>query len=562
MIIKPYLFGYTANLVLSVCIEVSFLIVQAFVWRGLFEAANNFDKNQLIKSIYLFFSPMVLLCIVSPFLIYFYNRAVKKAVIKLKSQLFNKIFRVKLDYFKSNHSGELLNLVNSDVGKVEDIFLNQFRLLLFVFLSGAGSFISMLVIDYKIALILLLLSLGTTILLARFTRALLPISIVIQEKLGAIVSSYMNVISGIKIIKMFNLEQTLTLDFNTGNRDLKNARLKRGTIQSFFDSTIYIVSFINFGGIIVLGAFLLWNHYLDIATLTALVQLQLNVTFALMQIGGVISSISVGLASTKRLSDFLEQQEEKELPSSLCEIEDYHIEFQNVSFSYDHDDVLKNISFHIPMGKKVAFVGESGSGKSTIVKLLLNFMEPTRGKILIGGKDYRHHCNELRKITAYVPQDAYIFPGTVRENLKYGDQDASDEEIETISKTLGLDAFVDQFPRSDHAQLNGGNLLSGGQKQKITIARALLKNAKILILDEATSALDAVSEKVIEKAIEEHHKGTKIVIAHKLKNVVNSDIIFVMSKGEIIEAGDHHSLMNCDSQYKELYTQQQLSLTS
>ena len=328
----------------------------------------------------------------------------------------------------------------------------------------------------------------------------------------------------------------------------------------------YFLSVINSTGIFAVGTVLVVNQMTDFGTLTAMVALQMGIDSMILQIGPVIADLQRALAGASRLWEILDGPVEDDAagsgrtPVDAAASDFPMVEISGVKFQYGQDQsTLDILALTAETGKITAVVGPSGSGKSTVFKLLLGFYPPDAGQIRIAGRPGTMYSRErLREMMAYVPQDAYLFSGTIAENIAYGKYGANMEEISAAARVANAHDFIMEMPDGYQSDIGeAGNKLSGGQKQRIAIARAILKNAPILLLDEATSALDAQSEQLIQNTLDSFVKGrTVLVVAHRLSTIQHADRIYVMNSGRVVESGKHAELIGSKGLYNALYEKQ------
>lgn len=555
--IRPQLFAYGIGVVGDCAVHASLIVMQAFAWKYLFDASTKLNGDLLVKSSLFFLIPIVLLVTASPIFYYVYQMAVKKIMNAIMLAVFKKINRLPLSFFESNHSGYLVSLFNNDVRTIRSIFDSQIKNILFHIIISVGSILSMMYLDWKIGLFLVGVGFISAILVSLFSKPLRSVSDIIQRRLGVRTARLLDVLAGITVIKMLNIHAVITRRFNRVNDGLVQLENTRGDRVAKLESVNYLIAFFNFGGAFAVGAFMLSNGMIGLGTLTALVQLSVSISSSFSQIGVTIAQLQTSLAGFRRLSELFGQSEKQSnehcLPSNWKQAP-FALSFEHVSFQFPGDDrlVLEELNFYLEGIGITAIVGKSGSGKSTIAKLIMGVHAPTNGQILINGEHYYgYHWLEL---ISYVPQKVFLFEGTIEENIRLGNLHASREDIIRAAIEANAHPFITELKDGYSTKIvDGGGNLSVGQKQRIALARALVRDSKILVLDEATSALDSTSEGLIHKAISEVSKTRKVVvITHKLERILDADQILVVENGRIVEEGSATQLRNANGIFKEL----------
>jgi len=384
----------------------------------------------------------------------------------------------------------------------------------------------------------------------------------VQEKLSDISSVLHEVISAIQIVKSFGMESHEVGRFKNENVQTYKAEMKKAWISALLQPAIQMVVAIGIMVILLIGINQLSNGILQTGQLIVFVTFLHIVSDKGKRLGQTYANLNELFAAGDRIFEFLDVKSdivEIENPVELADVKG-DVTFRNLSFSYDNSDlVLKNINIAVPSGKVIALVGPSGAGKSSMGKLLPRFYDPTGGQVLVDGVDIKTaSIKSLRAQLGIVPQETILFSTTIRENIAYGRLDASMEDIIEAAKAANAHEFITKLPDGyDTLVGERGSKLSGGQAQRVSIARAILKNPRILILDEATSSLDAQSEELVQQALEKLMAGrTTFIIAHRLTTIKNADEIIVLSQGEIAQRGTHEELMGVDGIYRNLYQMQ------
>lgn len=481
----------------------------------------------------------------------------------LKRALFQKLLALETTFFDENDSGMIIQRFNTDSDTACTGLLDNLKTFVSRFFSSVSLICVLIYNSWQLAII------AVSVLLL----ALLPLSTVkrrIKKTISQnikestkIYTNYNETHSGCKTITSYNLQNIIYAKFDQTLKSIFKLTMKVVQKTGWMTPLMHVIVSIGIAWVIWYGSMLIVSGTISagnfVSFITALVLLYTPVK----GIGKSFNNVQISFLAIERIVELLEIKPSiKDMPDApkLAKI-NRQIEFKNVCFEYLPDTpVLKNINLTVKAGTNVAIVGNSGGGKTTLVNLLPRFYDVSGGQILIDGKDIRHiSLSSLRQNIAVVFQDNFLFSGTIRENILYGCPSASEEEIRRVLKMVYLDSFVENLENGIDTEIGErGTLLSGGQKQRIAIARALIKNAPIVILDEATSALDNKSEAVVQKAIDNLMKDrTVFVIAHRLSTIKNADMIIVMNDGEISECGTHDELLsNPDGLYTALYNAQ------
>ncbi len=493
----------------------------------------------------------------------------------LRNASFNHLQTLSFSYFNQNNVGYIHARVMSDTGRIGELV--AWRMMDIVW---NGSYIIsvlavMLSINARLAMYVLILVPIAVAIISYFQKHLVTLNRRIREINSTITGNFNEGITGARTIKTLVVEDTINRDFEEDTEDMRKTSVHAMHYSALFTAAVTMMSSMALAMVLWQGGIITIEGVIEIGTLSVFMSYALNVLEPIQMIIGTISaliSIQVNIERFTRLmnteSDVADAPEVVEKYGDAFHPkkenwEELHgdVEFRDVSFKYPdgNEMVLEHFNLNVPHGTNVAIVGETGAGKSTLVNLVCRFYEPTEGQVLIDGRDARERSQLwLHSNIGYVLQTPHLFSGTVRENLRYGRPDASDEEIMRALKLVSADFVLDKMDNGLDSQVGeGGDLLSTGEKQLLSFARAILADPKILVLDEATSSIDTMTEKAIQDAIKVVIKGrTSFVIAHRLSTIVDADVILVVRDGKIVERGRHRELMKQKGYYYSLYTRQ------
>ena len=493
----------------------------------------------------------------------------------LKRESFNHLQNLSFSYFNQNSVGYILARVMSDTGRIGgmvswDLMDSVWNLSYLI-----GVIISMLLLNWKLALIVLIIVPFTTVVSVYFQKHLVVLNRKIREINSQISGNFNEGITGAKTTKTLVVEEKMEQDFNATSKEMKVTSVQAARYRSMFGSLISFASYLALALVLWRGGILTLDGLMLIGTLSVFMSYALGMMEPIQWIVRAISSLIQVQVNVERLTRLLSTVPDvKDTPEVIEKYGDSFepkkenweplhgdIEFKDVSFKYPDGDeyVLEHFNLKVPQGTNVAIVGETGAGKSTLVNLVCRFFEPTEGQVLIDGRDARERSQLwLHSNIGYVLQTPHLFSGTVKENLLYGKPDATMEQIEDAVRKVSADGVIARMDKGYDSQVGeGGDLLSTGEKQLLSFARAILADPRIFVLDEATSSIDTVTEKLIQDAIESLMKGrTSFVIAHRLSTIRQADVILVVKDGKIIESGTHRELLAKRGYYYDLYTQQ------
>lgn len=483
----------------------------------------------------------------------------QRVVVDIRTALYKHLQRLSMSFYDNRQTGTIMSYVTNDVGALQTALVDNMINFITESVILIGSLFSMFYIHWQLTL----LTLVTLPLVAQaikiFGRKLRNSSRVVQERVSDLTSVLQETVSAVRVIKSFAREDYETNRFSRENEFNFAAQMKNSRLSALLTPVVELLATIGVTAIIWYGGHEVIKGHLTSGFLIAFLIYAINISNPIRRLSSLYANIQRALAAAQRVFDILDIRPDiEELPDAqeLPSINGY-VEFRDVVFHYKEDKpALDGISLEAMPGQMVAIVGPSGAGKTTIANLIPRFYDITSGAILIDGFDIRTvTLKSLREQIGIVPQETVLFNGTIYDNILYGRLDASEEDVIAAAKAANAHNFIMQMPDGYKTHVGErGAKLSGGQRQRIAIARAILKNPRILILDEATSALDTESEKLVQEAIDELMVGrTSFVIAHRLSTIRRADIILVLEKGKIVERGNHDELIALGGVYSKLY---------
>ena len=492
----------------------------------------------------------------------------QKITYRMRKDISEKIHRMPMNYFDKVTHGEVLSRVTNDVDTLSQS-LNQSATQL---ITSTTTLIGVLIIMLSIS------PLMTVVALLILPISLALISVIVkrsqkffrdqQNYLGHVNGQVEEVYGGHNIVKAFNKEEDVIRTFNETNNILYQSAWKSQFLSGMMMPIMQFVGNLGYVGVAILGGYLAIKGSIEVGDIQSFIQYVRSFTQPIQQIAQVANMLQSTAAASERVFEFLEEEEEVQMVEHPVSIEGLkgNVSFDHVKFGYNPDHIIiKDFSVDVKQGQKIAIVGPTGAGKTTMIKLLMRFYDVNEGAILVGGHDIKDfNRGELREMFGMVLQDTWLFNGTIEDNIKYGKLNATHEEVVEAAKAAYVDQFVQTLPNGYNMVLNEeASNVSQGQKQLLTIARAILADPKILILDEATSSVDTRTEIRIQKAMDNLMEGrTSFIIAHRLSTIRDADLILVMKDGDIVEQGKHQELLNQNGFYAELYNSQFESATS
>lgn len=486
----------------------------------------------------------------------------QKTTYRLRKEISQKINRMPMNYFDTRTHGEVLSRVTNDVDTLGQSLNQSATQIITSTTTIIGVLVMMLSISplmTLVALLILPVSLGMISFVMKHSQKYFKGQ---QEYLGNVNGQVEEVYSGHNIVKAFNKEKDVIEEFEKTNDKLYDSAWKSQFFSGMMMPIMQFVGNLGYVGVVILGGVLAAKKTIEVGDIQSFIQYVRNFTQPIQQLAQVANMLQSTAAASERVFEFLEEEEEDQTVPNPVSVEglEGNVTFEHVHFGYNEDKIIINdFSVDVKEGQKIAIVGPTGAGKTTMIKLLMRFYDVNSGAILIDGhnvKDFNR--SELRQMFGMVLQDTWLFHGSIKDNIKYGKLDATDEEVIEAAKAARVHRFVQTLPGGYDMELNEeASNVSQGQKQLLTIARAILADPKILILDEATSSVDTRTEIQIQKAMDTLMKGrTSFVIAHRLSTIRDADVILVMKDGDIAEQGNHEELLAKNGFYADLYNSQ------
>ena len=486
----------------------------------------------------------------------------QKTTYRLRKDISEKINKMPMNYFDTKPFGDVLSRVTNDVDTLGQSLNTSATQMITSVTTIIGVLIMMLSISplmTLIALLILPISILFISLIMKHSQGYFRDQ---QEYLGQVNGQVEEIYSGHNIVKTFNKEEETIQTFEKTNQKLYNSAWKSQFLSGLMMPIMQFVGNLGYVGVAILGGYLAIQGKIEVGDIQSFIQYVRNFTQPIQQVAQVANMLQSTAAASERVFEFLEEEEEVQTVENPVSPEglEGNVEFDHVQFGYNSDRIIiHDFSAKVKEGQKIAIVGPTGAGKTTMVKLLMRFYDVNKGAILVDGHDIRDFNRaDLRQMFGMVLQDTWLFHGTIMENIRYGNLNATDEEVIEAAKAARVHRFVQTLPGGYQMELNEeASNVSQGQKQLLTIARAILADPKILILDEATSSVDTRTEVQIQKAMDALMKGrTSFIIAHRLSTIRDADCILVMKDGDIIEQGNHEELLAKGGFYAELYKSQ------
>lgn len=491
---------------------------------------------------------------------YLMSYIANRVIIDIRNEVYARVQRLSLRFFDARKTGSLMSRLTNDIGALQNAIVNDFVNIVKESVILIGSLVGMVILHWRLTLLCIIIVPLVSITIKYFGRKLKKSGHMMQERVADVTSHLQETIGGIRVVKSFFREDYEIARFRQINQASFGAAMKAARQSSQLSPVVEFIAAIAVTAIIWYGGWSVIDGELTAGELIAFLIYAINLANPVRRLSALYGDIQRSMAAGERVFALLDEVpdiREKDNAIALPVLRG-DVVFDAVHFRYEPSkEVLSGISFHAEPGQKIALVGPSGSGKSTIANLIPRFYDVTAGAIRIDGHDVRDvTLASLREQIGIVPQDTALFNTTIEENIRYGRLDATDEEVAAAVRAANAEEFVRQLPQGLQTPIGDrGLVLSGGQRQRIAIARALLKDPRILILDEATSALDTESEQLVQAALERLMVGrTAFIIAHRLTTIQDADHILVIDRGRIVESGTHQSLLALHGMYYNLYT--------
>ena len=481
----------------------------------------------------------------------------------LRAKITKKINKLPLKYFDKHQTGDILSRVTNDVDTIGQTMNQSLGTLVSAITLFIGTIIMMFITNWIMAITAIVSSiLGFTLMMIVMTKSQKYFNEK-QKKLGQLNAHIEEIYTGINVVRISNAREYTKKEFDKLNKQLKTSNQKSQFLSGLMPPMMSFIGNFGYVAVCIVGALLTINDKITFGVIVAFMTYVRMFTSPLTQIAQAMTSLQSTAAAGERVFEFIDEQEmQKENPKHKLDKEEVkgNIEFQDVVFTYDGNDkpTINNFSAKIKPGQKVAIVGPTGAGKTTIVNLLMRFYEINSGTIKIDNINTKELSRQnVHELFTMVLQDTWLFEGTIKENIIYNRKNIKDKQIKEVCEEVGIDHFIKTLPEGYNSKVTDNDDISSGQKQLITIARAMIENSPFLILDEATSNVDTRTEELVQTAMDKLTKGkTSFIIAHRLSTIKNADLILVMKDGNIIETGNHEQLINKKGFYEKLYNSQ------
>jgi len=486
----------------------------------------------------------------------------QKITYKMRNELIEKINKLPMKYFDKKTNGEVLSIISNDVDTLSQNLNQCVTQIITAICTLIGILIMMFSISWQMTITSLIILPIAAFLVKTIVSKSQKYFKAQQDYLGHVNGQVEEIYGGHTVVKAFNSEDVVINKFEEASEELYKSGWKSQFLSGLIHPVTNFISNVGYVAVAILGGYFAIQGKITVGNIQSFIQYNKQFTQPINQIAQVSGMLQAMVAAAERVFEFLEEPEEIKTianPKSTKDIEG-NVEFEHVHFGYDEDKIIINdFNADIKAGQKIAIVGPTGAGKTTIVKLLMRFYDVNSGAILLDGTNIKKFDRgKLRQVFGMVLQDTWLFNGTVKDNIKYGKEDATDTEIIEAAKAAHVHHFIKTLPKGYDALIDEeSSNISAGQKQLLTIARVILTDPKILILDEATSSIDTRTEQQIQSAMDNLMKGrTSFIIAHRLSTIKNADLILVMDQGDIVEQGTHEELLKKNGAYAKLYNSQ------
>ena len=486
----------------------------------------------------------------------------QKLTYKLRNDIAVKINKLPMKYFDKRTNGEVLSVITNDIDTLSMNLNQSITHIITAVCTIVGILIMMFSISWQMTIISLIILPVAGIIVKFIVGKSQRYFQRQQDYLGHVNGQVEEIYGGLNIVKVFNAEEKVTKEFEKANNELYRSGWRSQFLSGLMHPVVNFISNIGYVGVAVAGGYLAANGTITVGNIQSFIQYNKQFTQPINQIAQISAMLQSMVAAAERIFEFLEEPEEENTAKGNIDTQKLkgNVEFEHVKFGYDPEKIIiKDFNADVKEGQKIAIVGPTGAGKTTMVKLLMRFYDVNSGAIKVDGhnvKDFER--GELRKMFGMVLQDTWLFGGTVKDNIKYGNEEATDDEVIEAAKAAHVHHYIKTLPKGYNSIINEeSSNISAGQKQLLTIARVILADPKILILDEATSSIDTRTEIQIQSAMDNLMKGrTSFIIAHRLSTIRNADLILVMNHGDIVEQGTHDDLLAKGGFYADLYNSQ------
>ena len=486
----------------------------------------------------------------------------QKITYKLRNDIAIKINKLPMKYFDKKTNGEVLSIITNDIDTLSMNLNQSITEIITSVCTIIGILVMMFSISWQMTLISLVILPIAGILVTFIVKKSQKYFTRQQDYLGHVNGQVEEIYGGLNIVKVFNAEEKVTKDFEKANDELYHSGWKSQFLSGLMHPVMNFISNVGYVAVAVAGGYLAIQGTITVGNIQSFIQYNRQFTQPINQLAQISNMLQAMMAAAERIFEFIEEPEEEVTTKGNIDTSKLkgNVEFKHVKFGYDPErTIIKDFNASVHEGQKIAIVGPTGAGKTTMVKLLMRFYDVTSGEILVDGHNVKDFDRgELRKMFGMVLQDTWLFGGTVKENIKYSKEDATDTEVVEAAKAAHVHHFIKTLPNGYNSMINEESTnISAGQKQLLTIARVILADPKILILDEATSSIDTRTEIQIQSAMDNLMKGrTSFIIAHRLSTIKNADLILVMNHGDIVEQGTHEELLAKNGFYADLYNSQ------
>ena len=486
----------------------------------------------------------------------------QKITYKLRNDIAIKINKLPMKYFDKKTHGEVLSIITNDIDTLSMNLNQSITEIITSVCTIIGILVMMFSISWQMTLISLVILPIAGILVTFIVKKSQRYFTRQQDYLGHVNGQVEEIYGGLNIVKVFNAEEKVTKDFEIANDELYHSGWKSQFLSGLMHPVMNFISNVGYVAVAVAGGYLAIQGTITVGNIQSFIQYNKQFTQPINQLAQISNMLQAMMAAAERIFEFIEEPEEVVTAKGNIDTSKLkgNVEFKHVKFGYDPDrTIIKDFNASVHEGQKIAIVGPTGAGKTTMVKLLMRFYDVTDGEIDVDGHNVKDFDRgELRKMFGMVLQDTWLFGGTVKENIKYSKEDATDTEVVEAAKAAHVHHFIKTLPNGYNSMINEESTnISAGQKQLLTIARVILADPKILILDEATSSIDTRTEIQIQSAMDNLMKGrTSFIIAHRLSTIKNADLILVMNHGDIVEQGTHDELLAKNGFYADLYNSQ------